>query len=168
MKHQESKSTLTISFVMASRLLGMFMILPVFAAFLHRIPLATPTLLGIAIGIYGLTQAILQIPFGLASDKFGRKKIIVIGLLLFMIGSIMAAVSTNIYGIIIGRAIQGSGAVGSVLLALLADHTRDENRSKAMAFMGMCIGASFSIAMILGPWISAHFGLKASFMLVLD
>jgi len=156
--------TMAISFVMASRLLGMFMILPVFSAYLTKIPFATPILLGVAVGIYGLTQACLQIPFGLASDAFGRKKVIVFGLLLFILGSLMAAYSHTIYGIIIGRAIQGAGAVGSSLLALLADHTRDENRSKAMAFMGMSIGASFSIAMILGPWIAAYFGLKGVFM----
>lgn len=163
MRNKEAPMTIAISFVMASRLLGMFMLLPVFSAYLHKIPLATPTLLGLAIGIYGLTQACLQIPFGLASDAFGRKKVIIFGLFLFMLGSLLAACSHSIVGIIIGRAIQGAGAVGSALLALLADHTRDENRSKAMAFMGMCIGTSFSIAMILGPWISAHFGLNGVF-----
>lgn len=163
MKNKEAPMTMAISFVMASRLLGMFMILPVFSAFLTKIPAATPWLLGVAVGIYGLTQACLQIPFGLASDGFGRKKVIIFGLFLFMLGSLLAAYSHTIYGIIVGRAIQGAGAVGSALLALLADHTRDENRSKAMAFMGMSIGASFSIAMILGPWISAHFGLKGVF-----
>jgi MFS family permease len=150
---------------MAFRLLGMFMILPVFSAYLTRIPHATPMLLGIAIGIYGLTQACLQIPFGLASDLIGRKIMITIGLGLFIVGSLVAGYSHGIYGIIIGRAIQGSGAIGSSLLALLADNTRDENRSKAMAMMGMMIGTAFSLAMIIGPWVSSHFGLQGIFIL---
>ena len=165
MRSKELPITLNISLVMAFRLLGMFMILPVFSAYLSRIPHATPTLLGIAIGIYGLTQACLQIPFGLASDIIGRKIIISLGLGLFILGSIIAGLSHGIYGIIIGRAIQGSGAIGSSLLALLADNTRDENRSKAMAIMGMIIGSAFSLAMILGPWVSSHFGIQGIFVL---
>ena len=163
MKNRETPVTLAVSFVMACRLLGLFMLLPVFAAYLTQMPSATPMLLGLAVGVYGFTQACLQIPFGLASDALGRKKVIIFGLVIFLIGSLVASCAHSIHTLIIGRAIQGAGAVGSALLALLADHTRDENRSKAMAFMGMCIGASFSIAMIIGPWISAHFGLKGIF-----
>jgi MFS family permease len=163
MKNREAPITLAVSFVMACRLLGLFMLLPVFSAYLTQIPSATPMLLGLAVGVYGFTQACLQIPFGLASDAWGRKKVIIFGLLIFLLGSLVASDSHSIITLIIGRAIQGAGAVGSALLALLADHTRDEHRSKAMAFMGMCIGASFSIAMIIGPWISAHFGLKGIF-----
>jgi MFS family permease len=163
MKNREAPITLAVSFVMACRLLGLFMLLPVFATYLTQMPTATPILLGLAVGVYGFTQACLQIPFGLASDAWGRKKVIIFGLLIFLIGSLVASCAHSIDTLIIGRAIQGAGAVGSALLALLADHTRDENRSKAMAFMGMCIGASFSIAMIVGPWISAHFGLKGIF-----
>jgi len=120
-------------------------------------------LLGLAISIYGLTQALLQIPFGLMSDRFGRKKIITIGLLLFVTGSIVAALSTTIYGIIIGRALQGSGAVAAAVMALAADLTSEQNRTKIMATIGISIGVSFGIAMVLGPVMASFFGLSGVF-----
>ncbi|HHB93055.1 MAG TPA: MFS transporter [Thioploca sp.] len=139
-------------------MLGLFMILPVFALYAHDLPDATPTLVGLGIGIYGLTQAIFQIPFGMLSDRFGRKPIIYMGLIIFAIGSVIAALSTSMAGIIIGRAIQGCGAIAAALLALTADLTREEHRIKAMAIMGMSIGSSFLLALIIGPifyhWLS--------------
>jgi predicted MFS family arabinose efflux permease len=165
MKAFESKSVLSLGAIMAFRMLGLFMILPVFSAYVHKVPGATPTLIGVALGIYGLTQACLQIPFGTWSDKIGRKPVILIGLLLFGFGSVVAALSHSITGIIIGRALQGGGAVGSTVLALVADLTRDEHRSKAMAFVGLTIGMAFSVAMILGPLVNAHYQLAGIFWL---
>ncbi len=150
---------------MAFRMLGLFMILPVFSSYVHKLPGATPTLIGFALGIYGLTQACLQIPFGTLSDKIGRKPVITAGLVLFALGSVVAALSHSIGGIILGRALQGAGAVGSTVLALTADLTRDEHRNKAMAFIGLTIGLSFMIAMVLGPIINHWFGLSGIFWL---
>ena len=126
------KSVLTIGLIMAFRMLGLFMIFPVFKIAATHLSGHTPLLIGIAVGVYGLTQACLQIPLGSWSDKFGRKPVIAIGLVLFGIGSIIAAHSSSIYGVIVGRAIQGMGAIGSTSLAFIADITRDEQRSKAM------------------------------------
>lgn len=165
MKAQEGQSVLSLGAIMAFRMLGLFMILPVFSAYVHTLPGATPFLIGMALGIYGLTQAVLQIPFGLWSDKIGRKPVILIGLVLFAFGAVIAAMSHSIDGIILGRALQGAGAIGSTVLALVADLTRDENRTKAMALVGMTIGLSFAIAMVLGPLVNAHFHLAGIFWL---
>ncbi|MDM8561418.1 MFS transporter [Candidatus Parabeggiatoa sp. HSG14] len=154
----EQRATMALASIISMRMLGLFMILPVFAIFAQDLPEATPTLVGLAIGIYGLTQAIFQIPFGMLSDRFGRKPIIYIGLLIFAIGSVIAALSDSITGIIIGRALQGCGAISSAVLAMTADLTREEHRTKAMAMMGMSIGSAFIIALAAGPliyrWIS--------------
>lgn len=154
----ERHATIALASIMSMRMLGLFMILPVFALYAHDLPDATPTLVGLGIGIYGLTQAIFQIPFGMLSDRFGRKPIIYMGLIIFAIGSVIAALSTSMAGIIIGRAIQGCGAIAAALLALTADLTREEHRIKAMAIMGMSIGSSFLLALIIGPifyhWLS--------------
>ncbi|MBE9562421.1 MAG: MFS transporter [Proteobacteria bacterium] len=154
----ERRATIALASIMSVRMLGLFMILPVFALYAQELPDATPTLVGLGIGIYGLTQAIFQIPFGMLSDRFGRKPIIYTGLIIFAIGSVIAALSTTITGIIIGRAIQGCGAIAAALLALTADLTREEHRTKAMAIMGMSIGSSFLLALIFGPifyhWIN--------------
>lgn len=165
MQLQENKSIFSLGAIMAFRMLGLFMILPVFSAYVHSLPGATPLLIGVALGVYGLTQALLQIPFGLWSDKIGRKPIILLGLILFALGAVIAALSHNIYGIIIGRALQGAGAIGSTVLALVADLTRDEHRTKAMAMVGMTIGLAFSLAMVLGPLVNAHFQLAGIFWL---
>ncbi|MDF1761726.1 MAG: MFS transporter [Coxiellaceae bacterium] len=165
MKAKESRAVLSLGSIMAFRMLGLFMILPVFSSYVHTLPGATPTLIGFALGVYGLTQACLQIPFGTLSDKIGRKPVIAFGLVLFTIGSIIAALSHNIGGIIIGRAIQGGGAVGSTVLALAADLTRDEHRNKAMAFIGLTIGMSFMLAMILGPVVNHLYHLSGIFWL---
>jgi len=162
--HTKTKTAVSsLAAIMAFRMLGLFMILPVFSLYVGKIPHATAFLIGLALGIYGLTQACLQVPFGMLSDRIGRKPIIATGLLLFAIGSIVAGFSHSIYGIILGRALQGAGAIGSTTLAMVADLTRDEDRSKAMAMIGMAIGLSFSIAMIVGPAINAWFHLDGIF-----
>lgn len=162
LKHEKS-AVFSLALIMSFRMLGLFMILPVFSAYAHELAGATPTLIGIALGIYGLTQAILQMPFGSLSDRIGRKPIILLGLIFFAVGSVIAAMSHSITGVIIGRAVQGAGAIGSTTLALVADLTRDENRSKAMAFIGLFIGASFTIAVILGPIINNVWHLNGIF-----
>ncbi len=163
MRSQEQRTTLYLASIYAFRMMGLFMILPVFSLYAHSLKQATPTLIGLALGIYGLTQACLQIPFAMASDRVGRKPVILFGLILFMTGSLIAASSHNIYGIILGRALQGAGAIGSTLMALVADHTREEFRLKAMAIVGMSIGLSFMLAMILGPLIDQFIGLSGIF-----
>ncbi|MBK2124885.1 MFS transporter, partial [Fangia hongkongensis] len=133
MTTSDKTSTFSIASIYAFRMLGLFIILPIFSLYADKIIDATPTLIGIALGIYGLTQALLQIVFGIMSDHYGRKPIIIFGLILFILGSIVCALSTTIYGIIIGRALQGAGAIGSTLTALVADVTKEENRMKAMS-----------------------------------
>jgi len=145
------------------RMLGLFMVLPVLSIYSSDLEGATPALIGMAIGCYGLTQALLQIPFGFLSDKIGRKTVIVFGLLLFIAGSIVAAMSESIYGVIIGRCLQGSGAIASSVMALLSDLTREQMRMRAMAVVGISIGISFSVALVLGPIISQPFGLEGLF-----
>jgi MFS family permease len=163
MSGSEKRASFALASIMSIRMLGLFMILPVFALYARHLPHTTPTLVGIAIGIYGLTQAIFQIPFGMLSDRFGRKPVILIGLLIFLAGSVIAALSTSIMGIIIGRAIQGSGAISAVVLALTADLTREENRTKAMAILGMSIGASFLLALVIGPIFNHWIGVQGIF-----
>ncbi|MCM2132119.1 MFS transporter [Larsenimonas rhizosphaerae] len=152
-----------LSSLYAVRMLGLFMILPVLSLYSHDLSHATPALIGLALGIYGLTQACLQIPFGMLSDRFGRKIIIASGLLLFIVGSVVAACSSSIEGVIAGRALQGSGAVAGAIMALLADHTREEVRTTAMATIGMSIGIAFAIAMAAGPLVARFSGLSGIF-----
>ncbi|MDR5898699.1 MFS transporter [Halomonas vilamensis] len=147
----------------ASRMLGLFMVLPVLAIYADALAGATPFLIGLALGIYGLTQACLQIPFGWLSDRYGRKRMIALGLLLFAAGSVVAALADSIAGVIIGRALQGSGAVAAAIMALLADQTREQVRTAAMATIGLSIGLSFALAMVLGPWLAAWLGLAGVF-----
>lgn len=154
---------IALSSIMSIRMLGLFMILPVFSVYAAQIPHATTTLIGIALGIYGLTQACLQIPFGMLSDHIGRKPVIFAGLCLLLIGSVVAAFSHSIYFLILGRALQGAGAIGSTVLALLADLTPENERGKAMAFIGLSIGCAFMIAMIAGPTINHYFHLSGIF-----
>ncbi len=168
----ECKAIFSLSAILSLRMLGLFMALPLFALYASHLPGATPLLVGLALGIYGLTQAILQIPFGTLSDHFGRKKIIVLGLCIFTIGSLIAATSHTIWSMLLGRALQGAGAIGSTIIALIADLTRPEQRTKAMAISGITIGMSFLLAMIAGPivatWIqmSGIFWLAALFSIV--
>ncbi|MDX1803036.1 MAG: MFS transporter [Alcanivorax sp.] len=161
----ERRAAAALASIFSLRMLGLFMIYPVFAVYARHLPGATPTTIGLALGIYGLAQACLQIPFGLWSDHIGRRKVITLGLLLFAAGSVLAAMSDTIYGIIAGRALQGTGAVGSVILALMADLTRDEQRTKAMAMIGMSIGLSFALAVVVGPVLNSHVGVNGIFWL---
>ncbi|MGH8317441.1 MAG: MFS transporter [Steroidobacteraceae bacterium] len=166
MQKQELRAAVSLAAVFAVRMLGLFMIYPVFAAFARHLTGATPYKIGLALGIYGLSQGLLQMPFGLLSDRIGRKAMIVFGLVLFGLGSAVAASSTSIDGIIWGRVLQGAGAVGSVILALVADLTAEENRTKAMALVGMTIGFSFLVAIVAGPAVAGWIGVAGIFWLM--
>jgi MFS family permease len=159
----ERRTVSSLALLYSFRMLGLFMVLPLLALYAADLGDATPALIGLALGIYGLTQACLQIPFGWLSDQVGRKPIIVGGLLLFALGSVVAATADGIYGIIIGRTLQGAGAIASTVMALVADLTREEQRTKAMAVVGMSIGLSFAVALVLGPVVAAAGGLSAVF-----
>lgn len=165
MSVSERRAVLSLSSIMGLRMIGLFMVLPVFSLYAHQLIGATPALIGIAMGIYGLSQALFQIPFGILSDRFGRKPIIVIGLCIFSAGSFMAGFAHSILFMIIGRALQGIGAVGSTILAFIADVTREEQRTKAMAIAGMTIGLSFSIAMFVGPVLIKWMPINSLFLL---
>jgi predicted MFS family arabinose efflux permease len=166
MTRAEWRASLSLAAIYMLRMLGMFLILPVFSVFARDLPDATPALVGLAISAYGLTQAVFQIPFGLWSDRHGRKPLIALGLVLFAGGSVVAALSDSIYGIILGRALQGAGAVAAVVMALAADLTREEHRTKAMALIGVSIGLSFAVSMVLGPVLSRWMGLSGLFWLI--
>jgi len=159
----EKRSISGLSSIFALRMLGLFMILPVFTLAADQYSGATPILIGLAIGAYGLTQALLQIPFGMLSDRIGRKRVITIGLLLFAAGSVVAACADSIYMVIAGRLLQGSGAIAAAIMALTADLTRDEHRTKAMASIGISIGLSFSIALASGAALEQWIGLSGIF-----
>lgn len=159
----EKKAAFSLAAVFGLRMLGLFMILPVFAIYGEQLVGYSPIWVGLAIGAYGLTQALLQIPMGMLSDKFGRKPIILIGLVIFLLGSIVAAMSETIYGVVAGRALQGMGAIASAVLALAADLSREEQRPKVMATIGMFIGLSFALAMVVGPIVAEAFGLGGLF-----
>jgi len=162
----EKKAALTLSCVFALRMLGLFMLLPVFSIVGQELGGYTPVLVGVAIGAYGLTQAIFQIPFGWMSDRFGRKPVILFGLVIFVVGSLVAAMSDHIYGVIAGRLLQGCGAIASAIMALAADLSRDDQRTKIMASIGMSIGAAFALAMVLGPVLTNLLGLQGIFFAI--
>lgn len=151
MNKLEYRATFATASIFSFRMLGLFMILPIFSLYAKNLSGTTPFLMGVALGVYGLTQALLQIPFGTLSDHFPRKKVIAVGLAIFIAGSLLCTFSHSIASMIIGRALQGAGAVGSASIALLADLVRPEERSKSMAFVGIAIGLSFVLAMIIGP-----------------
>ena len=163
MLETEKRAAFSLALVYALRMLGLFMILPVFSLHADDYSGATPVLIGLAIGIYGLTQGLFQLPFGFLSDRFGRKTVIVTGLLIFCAGSIVAAEAESITEVIAGRALQGLGAIAAAVMALAADLTREEVRIRIMAVIGMSIGASFMISMVIGPVIAAEFGLRLLF-----
>ena len=150
----EKRAVFSLSTIMSLRMIGLFMALPILSSYAStHFANSSAFLIGILVGIYGLPQALLQIPFGILSDKFGRKPLIFIGLLIFIAGSLVCFLAPSIYWMILGRALQGAGAIGSTILAMIADLTREEQRSKSMAIVGISIGFSFTIAMFLGPLI---------------
>lgn len=166
MSAQEVRASLALASVFGLRLFGMFVILPVFAIFAETLPGgANLTLVGIAIGAYGLTQALLQIPFGSWSDRFGRKPVIYVGLMLFAIGSFIAAWAPNIYVVIAGRVLQGAGAVSAAVIALASDLTREEHRTKSMAMIGSTIGLVFALSLVAAPWLNQLIGVPGIFAL---
>ncbi|MFB3116910.1 MAG: MFS transporter, partial [Gammaproteobacteria bacterium] len=160
----ELRGSLSLSAVLFLRMLGLFLILPVFSLYARNLPEATPMLVGLAFGIYGLTQASLQIPFGMLSDKLGRKPVIFAGLLIFAVGSLIASTADSIWAMMLGRAIQGAGAISAALMALVADLTRDQQRTKAMALIGISIGVAFSLAFVAGPVLDAMIGVSGIFL----
>jgi MFS family permease len=163
----EIRASASLASIFALRMLGLFLILPVFSAHAQSIPGGeSVTLVGLALGIYGLTQSFGQIPFGIASDRFGRKRIIVIGLVLFAVGSFIAASATDIVWVIIGRAVQGAGAISAAVTALIADSTREEHRTKAMAMVGASIGLTFAGSLVAGPLLYDLIGMSGLFMLI--
>ncbi|WP_199609694.1 MFS transporter [Flocculibacter collagenilyticus] len=161
----EKRTAVSLASVFTMRMLGLFMLMPVIAIYGQELEGYSPLWIGLAIGAYGLTQALLQIPMGMLSDRFGRHRVIIAGLLMFAAGSVIAALSDSVYGVTVGRIIQGMGAIASATLALAADLTRDEQRPKVMAVIGMSIGISFAIAMVLGPLLADAFGLAGLFWL---
>ncbi|WP_421683559.1 MFS transporter [Stutzerimonas urumqiensis] len=163
MSARETRAAGALALVFAFRMLGMFMVLPVLATYGMDLEGATPALIGLAIGAYGLTQALLQIPFGVLSDRIGRLPVIYVGLLVFAAGAALAASADSIWGVIAGRILQGAGAISAAVMALLSDLTREQHRTKAMAMIGMSIGLSFAVAMVVGPLLTSAFGLAGLF-----
>ncbi len=160
----ELRGSLSLASVLFLRMLGLFLILPVFTLYARTLTDSTPTLIGLAFGIYGLTQASLQIPFGMLSDKLGRKPIIFAGLLIFAAGSLLASQADSIWAMILGRALQGAGAISAALMALAADLTREQQRTKAMALIGISIGFAFSLAFVVGPLLATLIGVSGIFI----
>ena len=164
MTRTEKRATSGLAAIFGLRMLGMFLILPVFALYAAQLPGGQNyTLVGWTLGMYGLTQAILMIPFGMASDRIGRKKVIIFGLLVFALGSFVAALATDIYWTIAGRALQGAGAISAAITAMLADLTREEQRTKAMATIGSTIGIAFAVSLVAGPALAHLIGVPGIF-----
>ena len=167
MHPEEMRASMALAWVYALRMLGMFLVLPVLALYAAGLPDAgdNKMLVGLAMGMYGLTQALLQLPLGMASDRFGRKKVIYLGLLVFAVGSFMAAVATSLPMLVLARAIQGAGAVSAAVTALVADLTREEVRTRAMAMIGLSIGLTFSASLVISPLLSEYIGVAGLFAL---
>jgi len=156
------KSVLPLSFIIALRFFGLFIVLPVISVYALELEGATPTLVGLVVGGYALTQVIFQTPFGIISDKIGRKSTIIVGLVLFAIGSFICATATDIDSLMLGRFLQGAGAIGAVVTAMISDLVKEHERPKAMAIMGMFIGVAFALAMIVGPLVGGTKGIDGS------
>ena len=165
MTSTERQAAVGLAGIFGLRMFGLFLVLPVLAIQGATLDGATPALIGLAIGAYGLTQALFQLPLGFLSDRVGRRPVIAAGLVLFAVGSVVAALSDHVIGVIIGRALQGSGAVAAAILALAADLTAPDQRSKTMAAIGMSVGAAFLLAMVLGPALAGPVGLAGLFWL---
>ena len=166
MTRAEKRAASGLAAIFGLRMLGMFLILPVFALYAEHLPGGdNHTLVGLTLGMYGLTQALLMIPFGMASDRIGRKKVIIFGLIVFALGSFVAATATDIYWTIFGRAIQGAGAISAAVTAMLADLTREEHRTKAMAMIGSTIGIAFAVSLVAGPALNRVIGVPGIFAL---
>lgn len=166
MSPAERRAGVSLASIFALRMLGLFLILPVFAVHAHGMPGGdNAALVGMAIGAYGLTQAFLQIPFGTASDRFGRKPVIIFGLVLFVIGSMVAALAEDVQMVIVGRVIQGAGAISAAVTALAADLTRDQHRTKVMAMIGSSIGLVFAVSMVAAPLLYSLIGMSGLFWL---
>ena len=162
----ERRASGTLALIFALRMLGLFLVLPVFALEARRYPGGDdPALVGLAMGVYGLTQGVLQIPFGVASDRYGRKRVILVGLAVFALGSVWAGMADSLHSLVIGRALQGAGAVSAAVTALLADLTRDSVRTKAMALVGGSIGLMFALSLVLSPLLASWIGLSGLFVL---
>ena len=160
----ERRASFSLATIFALRMLGLFLILPVFAIEAGKYPGGDdPALIGLAMGIYGLTQALLQFPFGLASDRIGRKRVIIFGLVVFAVGSAVAAWAPSLVWLTIGRAVQGAGAISAAVTALIADQTRDEVRTKSMALVGASIGLMFALSLVVAPLLVAYIGLAGLF-----
>ncbi|MDD4854576.1 MAG: MFS transporter, partial [Sulfuricurvum sp.] len=157
------KTVMPLSAILSLRFFGLFLVLPVLSVYGLTLSGATPLLIGITVGGYALTQAIFQLPFGIMSDKIGRKPTLLIGLVIFLVGSIICALSVDIYTLMFGRFLQGAGAIGAVIPAMISDLVSEEKRGHAMALMGGTIAISFAAAMGLGPVIAAHYGLSSLF-----
>lgn len=162
--HTQARSVAALASLYIVRMLGLFMVLPVLTLAGDEYGTNDLALLGVALGIYGLSQACLQIPFGVLSDRFGRKPLILLGLVVFIIGSMIAATAESVTGLIVGRALQGAGAVAGVIMAMVADLTTDTHRTKAMASIGASIGIAFALSLVLGPWLAAIGGIRLIFM----
>ncbi len=167
MKSTWLRIVLPIAAIFSCRMLGLFLLIPVFSLYASSLTGATPALIGLALGCYGLSQGLLQIPFGLLSDRYGRKPLIIAGLLLLALGSMLGATTHSITGMMIARTMQGMGAIGSVLMALMADLTPESKRTASMAIIGGSIGLSFNLAFIISPPLAQHTGLSGLFIVTI-
>ena len=166
MTPREKRSSLALAGIFALRMLGLFVILPVFAVYAHQLPGGeNEFLVGVTLGIYGLTQGVLQIPFGSASDKYGRKPVIIAGLLIFAAGSFLAAFADDIWLTLIGRAIQGAGAISAAVTAFISDAVRETVLTKAMAMVGASIGLTFALSLVISPPLARFFGVDGLFFI---
>ena len=163
MNAAEQRASVTLAGIFGLRMLGLFLLLPVLSLYAQDFPGSTPLLVGVALGAYGLTQALFQVPFGAVSDRFGRKPVIAFGLVVFAAGSVLAAMADSMGVLILGRILQGAGAIASPILALISDLTREETRTRAMALIGMTIGVSFAVSLVAGPALAHWIGVPGIF-----